>query len=399
MSSRGVDKRTVFETLKPSRGDSTSDPLRRPLLHPLAGARPAALIRILSRHGGFSSRRAGQVAIMFACALARWPLCMIEQWRVARRVEAVTFDPPPVFIIGHWRSGTTFLHNLMSKDPAFCFPTILDALRPYDFYPSLLEPISRWVLLRFLPTRRPMDDIPLSPGLPQEDEIALATMGAPSLLNCFYFPRRVSQVFAKEVLFEGANSVTLESWSSALRYYAAKLAALNPGRRLLLKNPAHSVRIRQLRALFPGAKFIHIRRHPFAVFQSTRRLYHGLLPLTALQDYEPHDIDEHIVSSYPQVMNRLLDGLAELPSDVSTTVSYEDLVEDPAGIVERIYRELKLGEFDRVKRSISAQAGQGAPRFPSVGDLDQATASRLAVLWSPVLTRLGYSWSDRRMAS
>ncbi len=324
---------------------------------------------------------------------------MIEQWRVARRVKAVTFEPPPVFIVGHWRSGTTFLHNLMSRDPAFCFPTILDALRPYDFYPGPLEPISRWVLLRFLPARRPMDDVPLSPGLPQEDEMALATMGAPSLFNCFYFPRRASRIFAEEVLFEGADPTTLESWSNALRYYTAKLAALNPGRRLLLKNPAHSARIGQLRALFPGAKFVHIHRHPFAVFQSTRKLYHSLLPLTALQDYEPHDIDEHIVSSYPQVMNRLLDGLAELPSDLSTTVSYEDLVEDATGTVERIYRELKLGEFDRVKPSIAAQAGQAAPRFPSVGDLDQATASRLAVLWAPVLTRLGYSPNSRRMAS
>jgi omega-hydroxy-beta-dihydromenaquinone-9 sulfotransferase len=324
---------------------------------------------------------------------------MIEQWRVARRVADVTFDPPPVFIVGHWRSGTTFLHNLMSKDPAFCFPTILDALRPYDFYPSPLEPISRWFLLRFLPAQRPMDDVPLSPGLPQEDEIALATMGAPSLFNCFYFPQRVSQIFAEEVLFEGANSATVEIWSSALHYYATKLAALNPGRRLLFKNPAHSTRIRRVRALFPGAKFVHIHRHPFAVFQSTRRLYHALLPLTALQDYEPRDIDEHIVSSYPRVMNRLLDGLAELPSDGSTTVSYEDLVKDAAGTVERIYRDLKLGSFDGLKPTIAAHVRQGAPRFPSEDDLDQPTASRLAVLWSPVLSRLGYSPDGCRMVS
>ena len=27
-------------------------------------------------------------------------------------------DQPPVFIIGHWRSGTTMLHELMIQDPA-----------------------------------------------------------------------------------------------------------------------------------------------------------------------------------------------------------------------------------------------------------------------------------------
>jgi hypothetical protein len=323
---------------------------------------------------------------------------MIEQWRVARRIEAVTFDPPPVFIVGHWRSGTTLLHNLMSRDPAFCFPTILDVLRPYDFYPSPIEPISRWVLLRSLPARRPMDDIPLSLDLPQEDEIALATMGAPSLFNCFYFPRLASKIFAEEVLLQDADSAVLKSWSSALRYYLAKVAALYPGRRLLLKNPAHSARIGQIRALFPGAKFIHIHRHPFAVFQSTRKLYHSLLPLTALQDYEPNRIDEHIVWAYPQVMNRLLDGLAELPSEDSTTVSYEELVADATGTVQRIYRELKIGEFDRAKPAIEAYAAQVRSRRPSVCSLDQATPSRLAILWAPVLSRLGYSPHIHRMA-
>jgi hypothetical protein len=68
---------------------------------------------------------------------------MAEALRVSRRVEDVSFDPPPVFIVGHWRSGTTLLHNLISRDPAFCFPTILDVLRPYDFYPNPLDFISR----------------------------------------------------------------------------------------------------------------------------------------------------------------------------------------------------------------------------------------------------------------
>jgi hypothetical protein len=62
------------------------------------------------------------------------------------------------------RSGTTLLHNLLSQDPAFCFPTIVDALRPYDFYPNPFEFISRRILLRCLPPTRPMDDIGSIPG-------------------------------------------------------------------------------------------------------------------------------------------------------------------------------------------------------------------------------------------
>ena len=208
---------------------------RRPLVHLLAGASLSSLARILLRHGGISPRTYVQVAIVFASALLRWPGCMIEALRVARRVKAVSFDPPPVFIVGHWRSGTTFLHNLMSRDPAFCFPTIVDVLRPYDFYPGPLELISRWVILRVLPQTRPMDDVRLDPELPQEEELALASMGAPSFLNCLYFPKRMTKVFAEEVLFAGADDEVTRSWRDALTYYLAKLAALHAGKRLLLE--------------------------------------------------------------------------------------------------------------------------------------------------------------------
>ena len=105
-----------------------------------------------------------------------------------------------------------------------------------------------------------MDDVRLDPESPQEEELALATMGAPSFFNCVYFPKQMTSVFAEEVLFAGVDHETVQLWRDALRYYLAKLAALNPGRRLLLKNPAHSARIPQPLALFPGAKFIHIHR-------------------------------------------------------------------------------------------------------------------------------------------
>jgi len=384
-----TERPAMFRSFEEDHHANTAS-IRRPPLHLLAGASLASLARTLSRHGGVSPRYYPQVAIIFGSAFLRWPACMVEELRVARRVKAVLFDPPPVFIIGHWRSGTTFLHNLMSRDPGFCFPTIVDALRPYDFYPSPFEFISRRVLLRFLPPTRPMDDMRLDPELPQEEELALATMGAPSFLNCLYFPKQMSKVFAEQVLFTGADDETLKFWRDALIYYLAKLAALNPGRRLLLKNPAHSARIRHLRALFPGAKFIHIHRHPWAVFHSTRKLYRSMLPRCALQEYRPADIDDHILWSYPELMNRLLDGLAELPSGHVAVVRYDDLAADPTGTVSRVYRGLDLGDFERVKSSIQAYAAEHLHGSSPAPDIDRQIASRLASHWGAVCTRLGY---------
>lgn len=39
----------------------------------------------------------------------------------SRRVEQQQLHPEPVFILGHPRTGTTHLHNLMSRDPTFAY--------------------------------------------------------------------------------------------------------------------------------------------------------------------------------------------------------------------------------------------------------------------------------------
>jgi hypothetical protein len=175
-----------------------------------------------------------------------------------------------------------------------------------------------------------------------------------------------------------------------LRYYLAKLAVLNPGRRLLLKNPANSARIPHLRALFPGAKFIHIHRDPAAVFQSTRKLYRSMLALFALQDWRPDEVDEHVLWAYPQLMLRLLDALSDLPSGQVAVVRYEKLAANPIATLRHIYGELDLGDFDQVQSIVDAYRAKYPHAISPAPDIDRETASRLAFDWAEVCERLGY---------
>ena len=363
----------------------------RPFLHPLAGSLPIGLLRSLHSHGGFARRYSAQVAFMFLGGVLRWPFCFAERLRTDRRAAAAAFDPPPVFIIGHWRSGTTHLHNLLSRDEAFCFPTILDALRPYEFYPSPFEFISRALLLRSLPATRPMDDLPLQALLPQEDEIALAAMGAPSFFNCLYFPGMMGEIFTREVLFQNPHPGAVEHWATSLRYYLGKLAALHPDRRLLLKNPAHSARIAQLRALFPGAKFIHIHRDPIEVVQSTRKLYRSLLPLVALQNYDPIAVDRHIAWAYPALMGRLLAGVADLPAADLAQVKHAELARNPVGVLENVYSRLALPGFDRARSAIADYARDHGRESSSTMTADPDRSAADAERLAPFRARLGYS--------
>ena len=56
-----------------------------------------------------------------------------------------------------------------------------------------------------------------------------------------------------------------------------KLQLQHPGQRLLIKNPVYTARVGLLRVLFPNAKFVHIYRNPYIVFQSMKNFYHTLL--------------------------------------------------------------------------------------------------------------------------
>lgn len=371
---------------------------RRPLLHPLAAIRLRRLTALLVRHGGVAPRFAHQLAIIYLGGVLRLPACAVERMRVARRVALQRFSPPPIFIIGHWRSGTTFLHNLLSRDPQFCFPTVLDALRPYEFFPGPLDFITRSLISRSLPSTRPMDDVPLNPAFPQEDELALATMGSPSFFHCFYFPKMLSQTFASDVLFRDISPERLEAWRSDLRYYLAKISIASDNRRLLLKNPAHSARLVEILRMFPDAAFIHIHRDPHDVLPSTRKLYRTMLPLLALQDYELPAVERHIAWSYPAFMDALFEGLAQLRSGRCVEIAYRDLVRDPLATVEGIYGLLDLQGFDSARTAMQSLIRPAGTSHSGTDNGDLAFGEANAGLLGPYRHRLGYGEERAQVA-
>ena len=62
----------------------------------------------------------------------------------ARRIRNTQLREPPVFVIGHWRSGTTYLQELLSLDPRHAAPTTLQAYGANHFL------VSQWFVTRFL---------------------------------------------------------------------------------------------------------------------------------------------------------------------------------------------------------------------------------------------------------
>src|SRR5262249_50881069 len=143
------------------------------------------------------------------------------------------------FIIGHWRTGTTLLHEMVTLDPRFACPTTYHCLNPN--HALLTEGLADVCLRWMLPSRRPMDNMPMGWGRPQEDEFALCMLGLPSPSLTTASPNRPPQDQAA-LDVETLPPRQRRAWKEAFVGFLRRLTFRDP-RRLVLKSPTHSCRI------------------------------------------------------------------------------------------------------------------------------------------------------------
>ena len=186
-----------------------------------------------------------------------------------KRIAHTKLVGPPIFILGHWRSGTTLLHELLIKDQRFGYPTTYQCYAPHHFL------ITEWGFRRFggwlLPRKRPMDEMEVGWKNPQEDEFALLNLGVPSPYQRLAFPEIVSPLL-EYLDWDGVSWQQQEHWIRNLRGFLKAVTFASP-KPLVLKSPTHTGRISLLASAFRGAKFVHITRDPRLLLSSTMRLW------------------------------------------------------------------------------------------------------------------------------
>ena len=268
----------------------------------------------------------------------------VEENLYGRQIRETKVENPPVFLLGHWRSGTTFLHNLLCNDPRFAFPTLLDMYNPHSFI-HLQAKIEK-VLEKAPSQKRPMDNVVVTYKSPAEDEFALAILSLESPLLAWTFPRR-SRVYDRYLTFRNVNGQEQSRWEQAFLLLMKKLTVKYEGRQLLLKSPTHTGRIALLLKLFPDAKFIHIHRNPYDVFKSTRKLYDtAVIPSQAQKPTNGWDPIDRILRQYVDMYDAFFEQKEQIPDGNFTEVAFEDLEREPLKVARYIYETLGLGGFD-----------------------------------------------------
>ena len=350
------------------------------VFHPLSGADPVTLLRLL-RHGPPSPGGASAYAVALAASVGRLPFTLAEGASAPLRRE----PDPPVFIVGHPRSGTTHLHNLMAASGRFAVVPPVMAGMPWEA--RGLARVMRPFINLYLPETRLIDRMPLAPDSPTEDEVALANMCGLSYFHALYFPRDFAATYARGLLFEGADPTAIEARGRALRRFATAMARPRRGP-LLLKNPAYTAQVGWLRALFPGARVVHIHRDPEAVFASARRGVRTVLRELALQRWDHVDVDEAILATYPRMMEALLAEARARPEGIAQ-VSLEALTADPLGELAAIWGALDLPAPEASLAAIGRHLAGAEGYRQAPADLTQGERHELARRWGPWLERFG----------
>jgi hypothetical protein len=294
-----------------------------------------------------------------------------EERLYRERIAEVERIPAPLFIIGHWRTGTTLLHNLLRLDERFAYPTLFQVSNPHTFLSREEKAAERWANAPRV--KRPMDNMKVRFDSPGEDEFAIATLSLRSPIIGWAFPRRARH-YDQYLTFDDAPEADVARWQDALRAFLRKLT-WKYDRPLLLKSPAHTGRIRLLLRIFPGARFIHLHRDPYTVFQSTQRLYEYAVTPSHLQQTDQEEAEGSILRRYAAMYDAFFRDRALIPNGRLCDVCFEELEDDKVGQVRRIYEQLNLPGFrdlePQLERYVESISDYQKTRHPPLSESER----------------------------
>jgi len=325
-------------------------------------------------------------AIITFVSLCHTALSILQECWYGAQIKRTPIKDDPIFIIGHWRTGTTLLHEYLILDERHNYPNTYECLEPNHFL--LTERFfQRWV--RFLtPSHRPMDNMKAGWERPQEDEFALCMLGLPSPYLTIAFPNRPPQ-YGEYLDLEGLSARELATWKRTFRRFLQVLTFKNP-KRLVLKSPPHSWRIKVLLELFPDARFVHIVREPRVVFPSTVNLWKTLYRKHGLQTPTFQGLEEYVFSSFTRLYEKLEEGKTRVRPDRFHELRYEDLIHDPIGEMEKLYDRLGLGNFDEYIPRLKEYLADNADYQTNHYELTPEQEAEIERRWGSVIRRYGY---------
>lgn len=314
-------------------------------------------------------------------------LAALDSAVYARKIAAVEIEKPPLFILGHWRAGTTFLHELLIRDPRYTYPNTYQCFVPHHFVftEKWLAPLTSMLI----PKRRPMDNMAAGWQRPQEDEFALCNLGVPSPYLSMLFPQR-GPACSDYLDLRELSDTQRAAWRDAMSYFFRRVSYRDP-RRIVVKSPPHTARVRTILELYPESKFVHIVRDPYELFISTVGLWKSLNEVQRIQAMgDESQLEQFVLATFERMYAAFEADRALLGDRQLIELKYEELVQNPLDTVRGVYDQLQLGDFALIEPELKSHLASVKNYRPNQYELADEQRQVIATRWAGYIKRYGY---------
>jgi hypothetical protein len=354
------------------------------------GMRFVALMKLFARgRFSFTLNTIPDTLLLFLWVPWNSVLYWISEAKYRRVAESIKLDLPPIFVIGHWRTGTTLLHDLFSVDPNLAYPTTYECFFPHHFL--LTEGHLDKVMKVLLPKKRPQDDVPVGFDRPQEEEFAMMMLGEGTPYFTHAWPR-FGPVDSEYLDFKGVPKKKMKQWADAYMWLYRRLYLKHGGKRLVMKTPANAARLKLLTRLFPDARYVYLARNPLDVFPSTVKLWRALYSVQGLHNPPQLDpwLDDYILDMFARLTEDYEEDRHLIPESHLVELRYEDIVKDPVATMRGLYRRLDIPGFDQAEMPMREFLGGRNEHRVSRYELPEELKRKIIDRLKPYIDRFGY---------
>lgn len=312
----------------------------------------------------------------------------LEASRYRKRLKDLPVNAEPVFILGHWRSSTTFVHNVLAHDKHFGYTTTYQTVFPHLMLWG--QPFFKKTMSWLMPDKRPTDNMELNVDLPQEEEFALSNMFPYSYYNFWFLPQNMLEYCDKYLTMEKATAEEKQLFKTTF-LKLIKISLWNTkGEQFLSKNPPHTGHIRQILEMFPHAKFIYLVRNPYTVFESTRSFFCNTIQPLKLQHISDEELENNILEVYKRLYRRYEQDKQLIPAGNLIEIKFEDYEKDALAITEKIYKTLSLPGFENAKADIARYLDKKKGYKKNAYKYEDRTIELVEKNWDFALKQWGY---------
>ena len=350
------------------------------------------LIRLIRYNNGLDIRKIKNLFPWLLKTIVLEPFRWIELATQNQKILKHSIQKEPIFVLGFYRSGTTYLHQFLTQDDRMGYHSVFQMV-----FPEIMLSSEKWLLpvmesmAKLFKMEDPVHRTPLSWRFLGEEDATMTTSLNPQGAQWgYFFPSKMMEYFNRYVLFEDLSQSEKQSWIDTFLYLIKKISIANQGKQLVLKSPPQTARVKLLLSLFPKAKFIFIHRNPYEVFASNRRFWNIAKDIYTIGNTKSVDVDSIILNTYSKTMDHYLSDYTTIPEGQLVELAYTDFINKPLENMRHIYETLQLDDFNYCLAKMTSFADQQKSFVRLDHKLDLKDVNRVSEKWGSFIKHWDY---------